>query len=339
MAPTHPRIAFVMGDPAGISNELAAKLLADRDNTRDCATLVIGDRRILALGEQVAGTRVAAAPVASAAQARDEAGAIDLLDLGHGDPAAIAPAEASAAGGAFALRNFRTGLELARDGRVDAVFFTPFNKYALKLGGNTYTDEIQFAADVLGAEGPHSEFNILGDLWNCRVTSHIALKDVSAHVTGDGIVEALVLADRCMRQAGFARPRIAVAALNPHAGDNGNFGREEIEVIGPAVERAKALQLAVEGPYPSDTVYLRARRGDFDGVLSMYHDQGQIAIKLMGFERGVTLLGGLPVAICTPAHGTAYDIAGKGIANDGAARAAFAIARRMGAARRARAAA
>jgi 4-hydroxythreonine-4-phosphate dehydrogenase len=159
---------------------------------------------------------------------------------------------------------------------------------------------------------------------------------VSAHITGDGIIEALTLADRCMRQAGYARPRIAVAALNPHAGDNGNFGREEIEVIGPAVERAKALQLAVDGPYPSDTVYLRAKRGDFDGVLSMYHDQGQIAIKLMGFERGVTLLGGLPVAICTPAHGTAYDIAGKGVANDGAARAAFMLAKKMGATKRAK---
>jgi len=336
MPSQHPRIAFVMGDPAGISNELAARLLSDAGMTRDCATLVIGDRRILALGETATGRSVATTTVASPAQARDEAGAIDLLDLGHGDPAAIRPAEASSAGGAFALRNFRTGLELARAGKVDAVFFTPFNKYALKLGGNTYTDEIQFAAEMLGASGQHSEFNILDDLWNCRVTSHIALKDVSSHITGDGIIAALTLADRCMRQAGFARPRIAVAALNPHAGDNGNFGREEIEVIGPAVERAKALQLAVDGPYPSDTVYLRAKRGDFDGVLSMYHDQGQIAIKLMGFERGVTLLGGLPVPICTPAHGTAYDIAGKGIANTGAMKNAFELACRMGVAAQSR---
>lgn len=332
----HPRIAFVMGDPAGISNELAARLLADPAMTADCATLVIGDARILALGEKVAGTTVSRTPVASPAEASDAAGAISLLDLGHGDPAAIRPAEASAAGGAFALRNFRTGLELARDGLADAVFFTPFNKYALKLGGNTYTDEIQFAADVLRARDPHAEFNILGELWNCRVTSHIPLKDVSAAITISSILEALTLADCCLRDAGLARPRIAVAALNPHAGDNGNFGREEIDVIAPAVEQAKARQLAVEGPFPSDTVYLRARRGDFDAVLSMFHDQGQIAMKLMGFERGVTLLGGLPVPICTPAHGTAYDIAGKGVANDGAAREAFKLAKKMGAAVRRR---
>jgi len=335
MTPDTPRIAFVMGDPAGISNELGARILADRGLTRDCSTVVIGDRRMLAWGERIAGVSVEVTIVANPADASDAAGAISLFDLGHGDPATIKLAEASAAGGAFALRNFKCGLELARDGRADAVFFTPFNKYALKLGGNTYTDEIQFAADVLRARDPHSEFNILGEIWNCRVTSHVPLKDVSANITGERIIEALTLADRCMREAGFKRPRIAVAALNPHAGDNGNFGREEIEVIAPAVARAQAMQLAVEGPYPSDTVYLRARRGDFDGVLSMYHDQGQIAIKLMGFECGVTLLGGLPVAICTPAHGTAYEIAGKGVANDGAAREAFKLAKKMGATKRA----
>ena len=119
-----------------------------------------------------------------------------------------------------------------------------------------------------------------------------------------------------MRTAGFERPRIAVAGLNPHAGDGGNFGREEIDAIGPAVEQAAADGIATEGPFPADTVFLRAKGGAFDAVLTMYHDQGQIAMKLMGFDRGVTLLGGFPFPICTPAHGTAYDIAGKGIARD-----------------------
>jgi 4-hydroxythreonine-4-phosphate dehydrogenase len=321
-----PRIAFVMGDPAGISNELAARLLADRDLLRGCATIVIGDRRVLDDGARISNLSISVTAYDATGPCDGEA---QLLDLEHGDPATIPRAEASAAGGAFALRNFRTALELARDGRVDAIFFTPFNKHALKLGGNRYTDEIQFAADVLGAEGSHAEFNILEKLWNCRVTSHIPLRDVAAAISVAGILESLTLADRCLRDAGFARPRIAVAALNPHAGDGGNFGREEIDVIAPAVEQAKARQLAVEGPFPSDTVYLRARRGDFDAVLSMFHDQGQIAMKLLGFERGVTLLGGLPVPICTPAHGTAYDIAGKGIAHDNAARAAFMLAKTM----------
>ena len=123
-----------------------------------------------------------------------------------------------------------------------------------------------------------------------------------------------------MAAAGFAAPRIAVAALNPHAGDNGNFGREEIDILAPAVQAAQAKGIACDGPYPSDTVFVRARAGQFDAVLTMFHDQGQIAMKLIGFDKGVTLLGGFPMPITTPAHGTAYDIAGKGIANIGASR-------------------
>jgi len=134
-----------------------------------------------------------------------------------------------------------------------------------------------------------------------------------------------------MRLAGFRQPRIAVAALNPHAGDSGNFGSEEIEVIGPAVNAGQREGIAVKGPFPADTVFLRAKNGDFDGVLTMYHDQGQIAMKLMGFDRGVTLLGGFPFPICTPAHGTAYDIVGRGIASVGATRAALLIAAGMAA--------
>lgn len=155
------------------------------------------------------------------------------------------------------------------------------------------------------------------------------LKDVARHITREAVLNGLVLTDRCMRDAGIARPRIAVAGLNPHAGDGGNFGREEIDIIEPAVTAAKAQGIACEGPFPSDTVFLRARRGDFDAVQTMYHDQGQIAMKLMGFERGITLIDGYAFPVCTPAHGTAYDIAGKGVANLGATRNALLIAARM----------
>jgi 4-hydroxythreonine-4-phosphate dehydrogenase len=132
-----------------------------------------------------------------------------------------------------------------------------------------------------------------------------------------------------MRNAGFVRPRIAVAGLNPHAGDGGNFGREEIDIIAPVVAAGQRDGIAAEGPFPADTVFLRAKGGAFDAVLTMYHDQGQIAMKLMGFDRGVTLLGGFPFPICTPAHGTAYDIAGQGTASIGASRAAVLLAADM----------
>ena len=142
-------------------------------------------------------------------------------------------------------------------------------------------------------------------------------------------MQALELTATALRAAGFEPPRIGVAALNPHAGDGGNFGREEIDIIEPAVKKAKAKGLPADGPYPADTVFVRAKAGQFDAVLTMYHDQGQIAMKLLGFDRGVTLLGGYPFPICTPAHGTAYDIAGKGVANVGAARAALLLAAQM----------
>jgi 4-hydroxythreonine-4-phosphate dehydrogenase len=166
----------------------------------------------------------------------------------------------------------------------------------------------------------------------------VPLKDVSALITVDKVAEGVALLYTGLRTAGLATPRIAVCGLNPHNGDGGAFGREEIEVIGPGVELARSRGFPADGPFPADTAFVRAIRTDgqgYDGVLTMYHDQGQIAMKLMGFERGVTVPGGLPMPIATPAHGTAYDIAGRGIANQGAMANAFALACRMAVAARA----
>jgi 4-hydroxythreonine-4-phosphate dehydrogenase len=323
-----PRIAFVMGDPAGISAEIAAKLLVDRTVHERASLLVIGDRRTLAEGERIAGVETNIKIVSEPITAKT--GEPLFYDLRNSDPKSVPLGRASQAGGASVIANFRTGLELARSGFVDAVFFTPFNKQALRLAGNPYLDEIHFAADVLGYTGPCSEFNILGNIWNARVTSHIPFKDVVKHITVDNVLSALTLTNKTMRAAGFSNPRIALAALNPHAGDGGTFGTEEIEILEPAVVRAKQHGIAAEGPFPADTVFLRARAGQFDAVLTLFHDQGQIAIKALGFDQGVTVLGGMPVPLCTPAHGTAYDIAGKGIANVEASKRAFAIACSMG---------
>ena len=156
----------------------------------------------------------------------------------------------------------------------------------MRLAHPPYDDEISFSADVVGLDGPASEFNVLQPARNARVTSHIALADVAAHITRERVLRGLRPTDSSMRGAGFDRPRIAVAGLNPHAGDGGNFGREEIDAIGPAVEQARFEGVAAEGPFPADTVFLRAKSGAFDAVLTMYHDQGQIAMKLMGFDRG-----------------------------------------------------
>jgi 4-hydroxythreonine-4-phosphate dehydrogenase len=162
----------------------------------------------------------------------------------------------------------------------------------------------------------------------------VPLRAVADLITEDAVLQAARLAHRTLRAAGKSHPRIAVAGLNPHAGDGGIFGREEIEVIAPAIERAKAEQIAASGPYPADTVFVRAKDGAFDAVVTMYHDQGQIAMKLMGFEEGITILAGLPVAITTPAHGSAFDIAGRGIAGVNALRQAYVTACKLAQARR-----
>ena len=309
-----PVIALAMGDPCGISPELTAKVVALDEVRRAARVVVIGDRRVF--DEGVKAARLPSTPE-------------EFIDLKHLDPATIQRGVASKAGGASALANYRHALRMAADGKAAAVCFTPFNKQAMRLAHPPYEDEIGFTSGVLGFKGAATEFNILEGLWNARVTSHIPLAKVSASLSIDSIVQALELTTTALRAAGFQPPRNGVAALNPHAGDGGNFGREEIDIIEPAVKKAKAKGLPVDGPYPADTVFVRAKAGQFDAVLTMFHDQGQIAMKLLGFDRGVTLLGGYPFPICTPAHGTAYDIAGKGVANVGAARAALLLAAKM----------
>ena len=323
-----PIVALAMGDPAGVSPELTAKLLA-LDEIRQAARIVVfGDRRILDGGAKVAGVKLDIDQVNGDQTPQPDVRPV-LVDLGHLDPARVRSGEATAEGGAFALENFRRALLMANAGKADAVCFTPFNKKAMRYVYPAYDDEIRYAAEVTGFTGPAREFNILEGLWNARVTSHIPLSEVAAALSVERIVAEMELTERCLKSAGIEQPRIAVAGINPHAGDGGNFGREEIDIIEPAVKAGAARGWNVTGPYPADTVFVRAKNGAFDAVLTMYHDQGQIAMKLMGFDRGVTMMGGFPFPLCTPAHGTAYDIVGQGIANIGASRAAMLLAVHM----------
>jgi 4-hydroxythreonine-4-phosphate dehydrogenase len=170
---------------------------------------------------------------------------------------------------------------------------------------------------------------VLDGWWMSRVTSHVSLRTALDQITHQSICDAIGLADRTMRRAGMAKPRIAVAALNPHGGEGGLFGTEEIEIIRPAVEASAKAGIDCRGPFPSDTVYLKAFAGEYDGVVAMYHDQGQIATKLKGFNRGVTVTAGLETIFTTPAHGTAFDIVGKGLASTGALEQAVTLAAKL----------
>jgi 4-hydroxy-L-threonine phosphate dehydrogenase PdxA len=322
-----PLVALVMGDPAGISAELAARLLVS-PSVRDTARLVlVGDRRVLDVGARAADIVTTIEAVdADAIGAAETPGIIDLKNL---DPRDVTIGKASLAGGRFAVENFEFALTLAASGKVDAVCYLPFNKKAMRLARPGYDDESRFIAGHLRLDAKVREFNVLDTVWNARVTSHIPLKDVAASLSKEAVLAEIELTVDCLRRSGIAGPRLLVAGLNPHAGDGGSFGMEEIDMIGPAVEAAAARGIDVSGPHPADTVFVAALKGGHHAVLTMYHDQGQIAMKLMGFERGVTMMGGLPFPICTPAHGTAYDIAGKGVAIARASEEAVLLAARM----------
>jgi len=230
------------------------------------------------------------------------------------------------AAGLVSLAAFRHALALAVDGAVAAVCFTPFTKHAMRLADQNYVDEASFIVGALGLTAEPTEINVLPGLWNVRVTSHIPLAQVSAALTTERILARVRRTHALLRQSGHVDPVVAVAGLNPHAGDQGLFGAEEEALIAPAVRSASASGLRCIGPVSPDTVFVRARRGEFQAVVTMYHDQGQIAMKLIGFDEGVVAFDGAGFPVTTPAHGSARDIAGRGIAQIGATLRAIEVA-------------
>jgi 4-hydroxythreonine-4-phosphate dehydrogenase len=315
-----PAIGLMLGDRNGIGPEVALKLLADADVAEEARFVVVGDSDVLAHGRRVTGlTPLAQMQFTERTCCKGE-------PLGTG--------KVSAAAGAEVLDHLDHLLSLVRSRAIEGIVFAPLNKQAMRLGGLAAGDELDFIVERLGFKGNCGELNKLDALWTSRVTSHIPLRDVAGAITTPGVLAAVELAHSTLQAAGCERPRIAVAGLNPHAGDGGTFGDEEIRVIAPAVAQACAAGIDAKGPFPCDTVFVAAQAGTYDAVVSMYHDQGQIAMKLMGFGRGVTVMGGLPVPIATAAHGTAYDIAGRNLARADGMRAALRVCVDMAKARR-----
>jgi len=328
-----PTIGVMLGDMTGIGPEIAAKVLAS-GSTRDQANLIVfGDQRVLDLGIRDAGVTLPYTRYSSIDEVRFPREDLPLVDLGNIDPAQFQRGVASPQSGKLTGDTLKTMIDLALAGKLDGISFAPLNKGALHQGGWKFHDEHQMFANLTSHSGFFGEMNVIKEFSTFRVTSHVALREAIQMITPERIASAVNLAQETLRASGHPKPRIGVAALNPHNGENGLFGDEEIRIIRPAVDGLRAEGIDCTGPISSDVIFLKALKGEFDGVVMMYHDQGQIATKLLGFNKGVTVTAGLKTVFTTPAHGTAFDIVGQGKADPGAMEHALRLASQLASAR------
>lgn len=323
-----PILGMLLGDAAGVGAEIIAKLAASHFYEEYCRPVVIGDARVFARGAGVCGLDIPVQLIDKVEDA-DWSKGIPVLDQKDVDPDKVPFSQISVDSGRACLNMLKKAIELYKEGKIDGFCFTPLNKQAMIQAGCPFESEHHYMAHLFGHTDPFGEINVVGNLWTTRTTSHIPISKVSENLTVDTIMRAIRLANVSLKNSGIEKPKLALAALNPHCGEGGKCGREEIDVIAPAIEKAKEMGIDVSGPYPSDILFIKAFNGDFDGVVTMYHDQGQIALKLKGFDQGITIAGGLPAPIVTCAHGTAYDIAGKGIVKTSAFENAVKMASRM----------
>jgi 4-hydroxythreonine-4-phosphate dehydrogenase len=328
-----PVIGLMLGDVTGIGPEISAKLLASGTAAELANVVVIGDKRVLDLGIKNAGVKLGYRTVSSVDEIRWPSEQLPVVDLGNVDPARFPQGTSSAESGKLTGDTLKFMIDLALAGKLDGICFAPLNKGAMHQGGWKFNDEHQMFAKLTDHSGFFGEMNVIKEFSTFRVTSHVALREAVNMISPERITNAIKLADDTLRSAGVAQPRIGVAALNPHNGENGLFGDEEIRIIRPTVEKIRAGGVNCTGPISSDVIFIKATRGEFDGVVMMYHDQGQIATKLLGFNKGVTVTAGLKTVFTTPAHGTAYDIVGQGKADRGAMEHAFTLAAKMAASR------
>jgi len=322
-----PLVAVTMGDPTGIGPEIIVKTFAEPDFTERNRAFVVGDPAILERAVKLLGLSLHVNVVSGPAEGRYEPGSVDVIpasDL----PGDLPFGQLDARAGAAAFEYVRQSIELALDGSVAAVATAPLNKEAMHLGGHKYPGHTEILAELTGTED-YAMMLVAEDLRVIHVSTHVALREAIERATPERELAVIHLAYNALMKLGVEKPRIAVAGLNPHAGENGLFGTEDAEKIRPAVEQAREQGLDASGPHPPDTVFSQARKGRFDIVVVQYHDQGHIPIKLLGFETGVNVTVGLPFFRTSVDHGTAFDIAGTGEADHSSMKAALDLAREL----------
>jgi 4-phospho-D-threonate 3-dehydrogenase / 4-phospho-D-erythronate 3-dehydrogenase len=310
---TRPVIAITMGDAAGVGPEVIVKALAGEELYGLCRPLVIGDGSVMQKALELCGSAARLNRLDGMSAALYRKGVIDLLDLHNLEADKVVFGRISAACGKAAVEYIYQAAGMARQGQIDAMVTAPINKEATRLGGYGELGHLELLAHYSGA-GEYATMLVSGALRVVHLTTHYALKEALGFVTQPAILAKLKLIQTAFQSWGLESPRIGVAAINPHGGEGGILGKEEITEIGPAVKTAAGLGIEARGPFPADTVFLRAIGGEFDVVLALYHDQGHIPVKVFGFSKSYSVALGLPFIRTSVDHGTAFDIAGKGLA-------------------------
>jgi 4-hydroxythreonine-4-phosphate dehydrogenase len=316
-----------MGDPAGIGPEIVAKTFADPDFHARNRALVVGDAGMLERAAALLELPLRVTVMAEPEDALFESGTADVVQVGN-VPADLPFGELDARAGDAAFRYVERATELARSGRVAAIATAPLNKEAMHLAGHQYPGHTEILARLTGTED-YAMMLVTDELKVVHVSTHVSLREAIDRAQPERELAVIRLAHESLKKLGVESPRVAVAGLNPHAGENGLFGLEDLEKIKPAVEAALSEGIEASGPWAPDTVMMRARQGHFDVVVVQYHDQGHIPIKLMGFDTGVNVTVGLPFFRTSVDHGTAFDIAGTGVADHASLGAALDLARTL----------
>jgi 4-hydroxythreonine-4-phosphate dehydrogenase len=316
-----------MGDPAGIGPEIVAKSFAEEGFQNENKALVVGEAGMLRRAAHLLELPLRIHEISGPEEARFEPGCVDVLQVGD-LPEDLPFGELDARAGAAAFEYVRRATELALERSVEAVATAPLNKEAMHMGGHKYPGHTEILAELTGTKD-YAMMLVTEELRVIHVSTHVSLREAIDRVKKERVLTVVHLARDALSKIGVEKPRIAVAGLNPHAGENGLFGDEDAERIAPAVAEAAGEGIDVSGPHSPDTVFARARKGEFDMVVVQYHDQGHIPIKLMGFEGGVNVTVGLPFFRTSVDHGTAFDIAGMGKADHSSMRDAVGLAREL----------
>ena len=305
-----------MGDPSGIGPELTVKVLSKKEVYESCHPFVIGDPNVMKVASEVVREDLRIKSIQDISEAGFSFSQIDVLCPKGMNIQEIRWGKLDPVMGKAAALCLKNAFEMALEKKIDGVVSAPLNKEAFHLSGYPYIDELDYLSEITSSSETFV-IGVMGSIWTVAVTSHIPFRDIADMIKKDRVFRYIQLMNQTLKKVGVVDPKIAVVALNVHGGEGGLIGREEINEISPAVEEAKKLNIKVEGPFPADTIFVRAIEGEFDAVVCMYHDQANIARKLHAKRKGATLYIGLPVICGTTAHGTAFDIAGKGIADPG----------------------